>query len=436
MSILCGTDFSTGTRDAIRVATALARRRNEALHLVHAIDLPDSVEWDDDSRERARRVATERLGAEAKDARAPGAAGVAESVEAGPAHEVLVSKGAGEQASLIVVGAVGARSPAPIGRTAERVAESARFPVLVVRHATPFEAWLRGERSLKVVVADDLTPRSEAALRWTAALRALGPCEIVVAHVFGLLGEKSRLGIPGSLYSRVPDLERANLSALRRHAAPLVGTQGVSYRVEATLGRPAEPLLAIAAEESADLVVVGTRRRTGLARAWHGSSSHVVVTKSIVSVACIPMEQVDGAEPILVPALQRVLVTTDFSSVANRAVGYAYGIVAPGGTVHLLHVDEDDDPGRKGIDPLERLRRLVPEQSSGKQVETRLEVVTDACASAAIAAAAERLDVDVVCMGTHGRTGVERVVLGSVAQEVLERCRRQVLLVPPRRSEA
>jgi nucleotide-binding universal stress UspA family protein len=46
----------------------------------------------------------------------------------------------------------------------------------------------------------------------------------------------------------------------------------------------------------------------------------------------------------------------------------------------------------------------------------------------AIAQAAERLDADVICLGTHGRTGVARTLLGSEAQSVLANTHRPVLL--------
>jgi nucleotide-binding universal stress UspA family protein len=41
--------------------------------------------------------------------------------------------------------------------------------------------------------------------------------------------------------------------------------------------------------------------------------------------------------------------------------------------------------------------------------------------------------VDVICMATHGRSGLSQALLGSQAQEVVKRCRQPVLLVPPER---
>jgi nucleotide-binding universal stress UspA family protein len=443
LSILCGTDFTAGSREAVRVAAALSKRRDEPLRLVHAFDPPMAPGWDDDLQTRARAAAVRQLAKEAGEARGLGSPTVEESIAEGAPDEVLVSEAAVRKAGLVVLGAVGRRAgPAwSLGGTAKRVAAAAKSPVLLVRSALPIEAWLGGERPLKVVVGDDLTPASDAALRWAADLRRLGPCEIVACHVFSLLGENSRLGAGDSLYARVPELEQANLADLQRHAGPSLGAEGVRYRVEGTLGRAAEPLLDIAAEEAADLLIVGTGQRTALGRARHGWSSQIALSDARSNVACIPAGVIPAAEPRFVPPLRRVLVATDFSPVGNQAVAYAYAIVADGGTVHILHVEEPERTTATTKDlahaaAVERLRPLIPEAVPGKNVETRLEFSSDSNVAAAIASAGERLDVDVVCMGTHGRSGLARVGLGSVAQAVAQRCRRQLFLVPPRHAES
>jgi len=62
-------------------------------------------------------------------------------------------------------------------------------------------------------------------------------------------------------------------------------------------------------------------------------------------------------------------------------------------------------------------------------------VVAGRRVSEAIIQAAERLDCDVICMGTHGRSGLTRALAGSVAQEVLLNGTRPVFIVRPPRDE-
>ena len=140
------------------------------------------------------------------------------------------------------------------------------------------------------------------------------------------------------------------------------------------------------------------------------------------------------------PRFRRALATTDFSELGNRAVRYAYGLVGPGGAVHLLHVlDERDLPSplyahyerasrpteemreREASEATSRLESLVPAQAEIDGIETHCEVVRGGDPAAAIRAAAERLGVDVICLATHGRSGLSDAITGSVARRVLTR---------------
>ena len=102
--------------------------------------------------------------------------------------------------------------------------------------------------------------------------------------------------------------------------------------------------------------------------------------------------------------------------------------------MHLLHV-MTGKPGDDDLDPSERLRALIPLGASPRGIATEIEIVREEEVSAGIWHAAGRLGVDAICMATHGRSGVSRVVFGSHAQEVVQRCRRPVILVPPERDE-
>ena len=80
------------------------------------------------------------------------------------------------------------------------------------------------------------------------------------------------------------------------------------------------------------------------------------------------------------------------------------------------------------------MRALIPAVARARAVRTEVEVVRAPSAHQAIAQTAARLDVDAVCMATHGRTGLVQAALGSQAQEVLQRVRQPVVLVPPERA--
>jgi cation:H+ antiporter len=159
---------------------------------------------------------------------------------------------------------------------------------------------------------------------------------------------------------------------LERWAGVLAGPGETSFLVRPGWGRVDVHLTRLAADLAADLIVVGTHHRSGVARVWQGSVSREVLHGASTSVACVPRaEDLADEEPRFV----RVLALTDLSPMANRAVPFAYGLVGRGVVVHLLHVvtraPGEDDPA-----PEAPLRALIPASAAGRGVETVVEVIS------------------------------------------------------------
>jgi nucleotide-binding universal stress UspA family protein len=149
--------------------------------------------------------------------------------------------------------------------------------------------------------------------------------------------------------------------------------------------------------------------------------------------------------------MKRVLVPTDFSEHADRALTVAIEFAKPlGATIDLLHVYALPLPIVASIGgavppplPLPTPDDLM---STQRNIDERAEKVRSAgleCSSAIVEgpAAAEivshsrKLGADLIVMATHGRTGIRRLIFGSVAQEVLRRTSLPLVLVPPIREE-
>jgi nucleotide-binding universal stress UspA family protein len=205
----------------------------------------------------------------------------------------------------------------------------------------------------------------------------------------------------------------------------------------------------MADQEQYDLVVVGSRRRKGLSRFRHDPVSQGVLRVARSAVACVPLLP-RAPSQIPLPRIARILAPTDFSEVGNHAIRHAYALLPRGGTVHLLRVVEEASlpnplyahykPGRRPT-PEERsaqekdleaaLRALVPDEAEARGIETRVEIVHGADPAEAIRVAGERLGVDAICMGTHGRSGLSALVAGSVARKVASAASRPLFLVRP-----
>jgi nucleotide-binding universal stress UspA family protein len=449
MSIVCGTDFSPSSTSAARLAGRLAQRLGTPLDLVHVIDLPLEglfSPWRKEL-ENATRLALER---EVEKLRSEGVSAEGHLLQGRPDEE-LTSFARARAARLIVISALSTRSPETwqVGGSADRISQLATSPVLVMRRLEPFAEWLEGKRPLRVLLGMDRTDVSRDALGFLNELRRAGPVDATVTHLYWAPDEYRRLGFTGvrSIVDPDPNGQRILRDELAAEVGLLEGPGGLEIHVEPCLGRPSDRLVALARESKDDLVIVGSHHRNLLERVWSGSVSRSVLHAARTNVARVPSQQVAKEEPI--PELRSVLVATDFSGLANGAIRWAYGLVPRGGVVHLVTVHAPvartgplvprdifegsslpaEDAERQAL--RRKLEDLVPDAPSRRGISTRVHVLTSEEVGAAICQAAERLEVDSVVVGTHGRTGIVRAVLGSVAQDVVARCARPVMLVRP-----
>lgn len=445
MTIVCGTDFSDMAAHAATAAACLAVRTGGPLHLVHALDL-----WLEELSARPGHPlllwAEGQLEREASRLRELGA-DVRVHAVAGPVDEVLQTLAREQSARAIVVGAVGhpGNSSRKLGSRADRTAQSARVPVVTVRDSAPFVDWLKGVRALRVVLGVDDSQSVENAARWLDELCRNGAVELTLAHLYWPPEALHRFGLEDSRSFVEPDPELVKTleQQFSKRLDGLLHAKVRTYRIEPHLGRVGDGLAALAAEERADLLVVGSRERSPLERLWEGSVARWALHAATMSVACVPA-QASMPQASVVPRLKTVLVATDFSPVGNGAIPLAYAAATPGATVHLLHVVQSEraradvrnvfrpvatEPNQGAMKAAEaRLAELVPSDASAKSITTRVHALEANEPWEAICQAAERLSADLICLGTHGRSGLARAALGSVAARVLTQSRRPLLL--------
>lgn len=143
--------------------------------------------------------------------------------------------------------------------------------------------------------------------------------------------------------------------------------------------------------------------------------------------------------------MKQVLVPTDFSEPADTALAYGRELAARfGATLHVLHVAENIYVTTLGAETYvnvapdlqhdleESARRRLDDlilDSDGSGPRTKAVVMTSAPPAFAIVDYAKDHDIDVIVMGTHGRTGFSHLMMGSVAERVVRLASCPVLTV-------
>jgi len=205
------------------------------------------------------------------------------------------------------------------------------------------------------------------------------------------------------------------------------GTVSVLY-VQTDDDSPVEAINDHASEHDVDLVVMGTHGRRGMNRFLTGSVAEEVVRRAPCPVFTVLSDTEDATAPTIDRVLGPVDLSEQSSLVADHASALADVYSAP---LDLLHVVEEAAyPTVYGIDPLtpslpdvqdrarKALETLIERLDSSQLVEAH---VLAGYAARDVVAFADENAVDLIVMSTHGRTGLERFLIGSVAEKVVRR---------------
>lgn len=131
--------------------------------------------------------------------------------------------------------------------------------------------------------------------------------------------------------------------------------------------------------------------------------------------------------PVRDPVIYTILCATDFSLCAEDALHYALFFARTfGAHLHLVHVDDTPSlelPGAAGVDENRRSAAVARLEALARRYADRgVEITTELLHGPpyeTIVAHAAVIDADLIVLGTHGRTGLERVLVGSVAERVV-----------------
>jgi len=446
MTIICATDFSTSSETATRLGAALARRRGDRLLLLHVLEpLPvDPVgagirlaDWDDEMFATAQA----QLESQAERLRKSGLT-VETRVEQGYPAAVVLDTARTAPASLIVVGSHGRKAAARLilGSCAEKVVRSAHCPVLMVRDEHVDLGRWESSGPLRLAVATDGSGASGAVFFWVRTAGLASPSDVTLIRSYWPPQEGARYGIddPWQGNEGHPELLKLIERDVRRDSEALAGGHLPPLRLRVAVRDAGEELAAEAAEIGVDALVIGIpKHRLGH---WTPIAPNSVLRSATRPVFCIP----EGIEPAShhIRRFRSVLIASDLSDLSGQAILPAYGLLAGGGQAHLCFVQEREQPRtgdavsrKRTLTAQERetieanLRSQAPAEAADHGIGTYVTVLEGQSVAGEILQAAERLNVDAIALASHGRTGLGRVLLGSVAEEVARKSPRPLLIV-------
>lgn len=291
-----------------------------------------------------------------------------------------------------------------------------------------------GVYSNVVVAVDGSDEATHAARHGVGLARRFG----ATVHAVHVLDRQTRRVVTGVADDRL----RRRAETVLADAEALASAHGVTAETVLEEGAPARTVVDVAAGVDADLVVVGRSGRRGVADRLLGSVAEGVVAGSDVPVLVVPGA---GTSPAgdAAPDYSRLLLPTDGSAHAVAAAAHAAALAGRvGAQTHVLNVVDIQAAG--GLFNAGGIERSLVER-----LEAEGQTAVDETAAAVREAAPERADgppdlasavvressfdgpaagigthvadngIDLVVIGSHGRSPLERTLLGSVASRVL-----------------
>ena len=288
----------------------------------------------------------------------------------------------------------------------------------------------------RIVATTDFSDTADVALEWAMALARQHGASLCLVHA---------LTLPAPLPDYVPSGtdfgQEMHQIALRKldETAARVRAAGIAVDLEVPIGVPSQSIVRIAEEEGAGLVVIGTRGLTGITHMLLGSTAERVVQRAPCPVLTVHPDDRGYGTPV-----RSILVPTDFSPHAEEAARVARACLCAAGAparlvlLHAYHLPIEytaygpiptsvNFMADVGADAQEQLDLAAGGlRAEGLEVET---VAREGYAPEVIVDEAEKRGVDVIALGTHGRTGLAHLLLGSTAERVVQHAKCPVMTV-------
>lgn len=296
-------------------------------------------------------------------------------------------------------------------------------------------------REPRIVVATDSSPSATRAVALAASLHWTSGTRIHVIRVDEPFGVD--LDLPPDAYEALHAYLRDEAEKHLTLTSQQLAGPGRHVESVAVSGRAATAIVTLAEHVEADLIIVGSRGRGRIASMLLGSVAAEVVDHAPCPVLVARTQGVDrlllavDGSVDSIGAVQMVTTWPPFQGLLARVVSVVPRADEDARIGARRHAAAGEAEARR-IDALRSTYQIVAQRDATRlseagvpaRAEVRLGDVADQLITAAIES-----EADLIVMGSHGRTGLERVLLGSVARNVLYHAPCSVLIVRNQRRD-
>ncbi len=275
----------------------------------------------------------------------------------------------------------------------------------------------------KVLVCTDDSPASLGAFRAGVTLGRDTGCRVYILEVVELMpyfdySQPDLLSIPSQFNQEIYKMREAAVRKRLEDWRTQAAGQGVELEPRMRIGASVfGEIMEEIQELQPDLIIMGRRGRTGLNRLLMGSVTARVIGHSPVNVLVVPKDA----------ALEykKILLASDGSSYSRQAWVEALQLTQSKESI-LLAVSVAQGDWTLGLaeEHLEILKQEAAQQ--GVEIQT---LAFQGRPEVGILEAAWNLQANLIVLGSHGRTGLMRLLLGSVAERVIGQASCAVLVV-------
>ena len=271
----------------------------------------------------------------------------------------------------------------------------------------------------KILVPLDFSEESKRALNFAVELTQKNSSGLLLLHIaeYPVGASVDPTGINYySLDSGLMDIIKSNAREKMSEVAAQLVPSEVKAQHQVQMGDPFMGIIGAVEEESVDLVVMGSKGASGLKEVLVGSNTEKVVRHAKCPVITVK-------EPVTVGDIHNIAFASDFMNGHEDLILKLQQLQDLfQATLHLVRINTPNNFERDA-----HIKKLMRDFADHYILRNyTLNIFNDLYEDEGLIYFAEEIDVDMIAIGTHGRTGIAHLMAGSIAEDVVNHAKRPI----------